>query len=483
MSDSILVRIVGFPVGLSACWFVWWRLAVLLPDRRPLRRLVAALLLGGSALALATLLPVVQASFPGLAVVAPAWMRLVSLAVVVCLAETGLSWFLPTRRRTWARAALMSLAILGPLVLINPAGRVDWISFTRKHLFLFAYVGIHLFVFVRLAGGFGLGSRGRRWLAALLWAGGALFPLRSQRGAFLLRTVSGVWAGSVMLLFCALLLEALLTLAAPRRRRLWTAVSLALGLLAAAVALENGRRLPAVRELVVPVPSLTAAQDGFTVAFLADLHLGGVESQAWLEGVVGRVNGLEPDLIAIGGDLLERYIPRAKMDALAGLRARYGVVAVPGNHEFYMGIERFRRRAEEMGLTVLRNESVRLGNGVQVAGLDDPAGWRFGNGGPDLRKALRGTARGQPLLLLSHSPRFFAEAAARGVDLQLSGHTHAGQLAPWGWTSRIFYRYYSGLYRLGDSRIYTTSGAGVWGLPMRLGSRNEIVHVTLRRAP
>ncbi len=166
---------------------------------------------------------------------------------------------------------------------------------------------------------------------------------------------------------------------------------------------------------------------------------------------------------------------------LLELKAKHGVLAVTGNHEFYAGIDLFLELARKSNWRVLRNETWSLDNKLDVIGLDDDAGRGFKSPGPDLEAALRTPTANVPRVLLYHRPNSFAEAVSRGVDLQLSGHTHAGQIPPMDLLVWLTYRYPAGLYRLGRSHIHTSAGTGTWGPPMRFLSRSEIVELTLVR--
>jgi len=168
---------------------------------------------------------------------------------------------------------------------------------------------------------------------------------------------------------------------------------------------------------------------------------------------------------------------------LKRIKARYAVLAIPGNHDYYAGYERFLEVARRSNITVLRNERLVFAGAIQVAGLDEPAGRSFAEGGPNLEKALAGNDPDRPTILLAHRPDGFLRAVARKIDLQLSGHTHAGQIPPLEELYWVIYPYSSGYYEKDGSRLYTSCGTGTWGPPMRLLSRNEIVRFTLVRKP
>jgi predicted MPP superfamily phosphohydrolase len=243
------------------------------------------------------------------------------------------------------------------------------------------------------------------------------------------------------------------------------------------------RRLYGALEFnVVPVRMgrLGARLDGLRVAFVSDLHVGGLVRSAQVVRIFDRLADLEPDLVVLGGDLIDAH-PDDAFELAGGLHklaAPHGVVAVPGNHD--RGVERdlalWREALEANGVRVLINDGTRIaagGDSLWVAGVDD-----LGLGEPDLERALRGCREDEPALLVTHQPDLFVEAAHVGVDLTLAGHTHGGQItfggfAPWIHKySRL--RFFHGHYRIGQAQLYVGRGAGVTFLPLRIGAPPEI---------
>jgi predicted MPP superfamily phosphohydrolase len=254
------------------------------------------------------------------------------------------------------------------------------------------------------------------------------------------------------------------------------------GLIAIGLALRGGLRTPAVREVKLPVgmpPSLA----GLTIVQLSDVHIGPTLGADFLTAVVDRVNALNADLVAITGDLADGPLAETSpaMLPLRGLKARYGVVYVPGNHEYYHGGPAWFSFLSSLGVRVLRNQGLVLGEGDQrffAAGVDDPTSRSMGGAGLDLTAALRERPAEMPTLLLSHQPLGFEAAAAQGVSLQLSGHTHGGQIFPFSLLVGLRYRFVAGLYRRGTSYLYVSRGTGYWGPPMRLGAASEITRLS-----
>lgn len=267
--------------------------------------------------------------------------------------------------------------------------------------------------------------------------------------------------------------------------RRWALVAAGLGGVAIASALWLGRRV-AVKRVEVPLPKLPAALDRTTIVQLSDVHIGPTIGKRFIERVVDKVNALEPDVIVITGDLVDGSVERLAPAAapLAELRARYGVFFVTGNHEYYSGADAWCAHLTKLGLKVLRNERVAIGAAGQsfdLAGVDDYSAHFFGGGhGADLERALLGRDPRHAVVLLAHQPRAVVEAERAGVGLQLSGHTHGGQIWPFNYLVRLQQPVTSGLVRFGRSLIYVSNGTGYWGPPMRLGSPAEITQLVLR---
>jgi uncharacterized protein len=313
-----------------------------------------------------------------------------------------------------------------------------------------------------------------------------------------------VWMGAMMLLvfwFFATDALRLASLAASKlagwsflaERRLLVARGVALAggalvLILSALAVANAARPPVLKDIELRMSRLPRALDGFSLVQIGDLHVGGsLHGSTWVADVVARINALSPDLVAITGDLVDAA-PSQILDDLAPLselRARCGIYFVTGNHEFYTGLDEWLPVFRRLGLHVLRNERVAIGDGAasfDLVGVDDYDGRRVGPGrGADLEAAVAGRDPSRFAVLLSHQPKIAAEAAGRGIDLILSGHTHGGQIWPFSALVRLQQPYLRGLYDVGaGTRLYVSDGTGTWGPPMRLGTQSEIVRVVLR---
>ena len=277
----------------------------------------------------------------------------------------------------------------------------------------------------------------------------------------------------------------------PERRlaisRLFAASAAALGLGASGVGLVNGLSKVAVKRVRVTLDRLHPASEGMRIVQLSDVHVGPTIGKGFLEDVVARVNALRPDVIAITGDLVDGSVEalREHVAPLADLRATHGVFFVTGNHEYYSGADAWILHLRSLGIRVLRNERIRIGGdeGFDLAGIDDAFSASFEGHGPDLPKALEGRDPARACVLLAHQPRGVHLADSLGVDLQLSGHTHGGQMFPWNLAVRLQQPFVAGLHRLKHTQIYVSHGTGYWGPPMRVGAPAEITEIELVRTP
>jgi len=256
-----------------------------------------------------------------------------------------------------------------------------------------------------------------------------------------------------------------------------------------ALALREGTRRVRVHEVEVTLPRLPKALDGFTIVQLTDIHVGGQTlHRAFIEEMVATTNSLAADVVAITGDLVDGSVDelREQVAPLAGLKSRQGVYFVTGNHEYYAGVNEWLAHLPTLGVRVLRNERVAVGDGTHtfdLAGVDDWSARGMPGHGPDLARAVEGRDAARELVLLAHQPRAIHEAAKHGVGLQLSGHTHGGQIWPWNFAVKLQQPYVAGLARHNkDTQLYVSRGTGYWGPPMRLGAPAEITRIRLRAA-
>ncbi|MET7974584.1 metallophosphoesterase [Streptomyces mirabilis] len=267
-------------------------------------------------------------------------------------------------------------------------------------------------------------------------------------------------------------------------RRLF--VSRAVGGAAAAVALGTVGygtygvlRGPRVKRVTVPLAKLPRSAHGYRIAVVSDIHLGPTLGRDFCRRVVDTINATQPDLIAVVGDLVDGSVKDLGPAAapLARLRARHGSYFVTGNHEYYSGAAQWVREVRELGLHPLENARTEMA-GFDLAGVNDVAGESEGHG-PDFGRALGDRDTARAVVLLAHQPVQIHDAVKHGVDLQLSGHTHGGQLWPGNYIAELANPTVAGLERYGDTQLYVSRGAGAWGPPTRVDAPSDITVVEL----
>lgn len=437
----------------------------------------------------------------------------------------------PGLARLQARPLLVECLHCGPPVRPRAERKDAPVSLLPRFVILISIAtlvlaSLHYYVYTRLGRNLMLGPAELRVakyvliaLFAMLWCAMPLSRILRVPAVRLLMWAAYIWLGSLVLLAVAfaggdlarLLLAGLLramprtvSVAVDEERR--TLLGRALGMATLGVAgslvgyaLYQGLRRVAVRKLAVDLRKLPAELSGFRIVQLTDIHIGPTLDGRWLRQVVEQVNALDADAIAITGDLVDGTVAklREQVAPLGELRARHGVYFVTGNHEYYSGVDEWLAELRRLGIRVLRNERVTIrpgqppggqpargddGSGVAIdlLGVDDFHSGTFPGHGPNLGQAVAGRDERNLAVLLAHQPLAVTEAAQRGVDLQLSGHTHGGQIWPWGLFVRLQQPYIAGLHRHGETQLYVSCGTGYWGPPMRLGAPAEITEITLR---
>jgi predicted MPP superfamily phosphohydrolase len=238
---------------------------------------------------------------------------------------------------------------------------------------------------------------------------------------------------------------------------------------------------PQLRRVRIPLTKLPRGLDGYRIALVSDIHLGPLSGVGRTRRIVDMINGLDADLVAIVGDLVDGSVAElgSQAEPLRDLRSRQGSFFVTGNHEYFSGYQDWITEVASLGVRPLRNERLELPGGLDLAGVNDATG--AANGDPaDYDRALGGRDRSRPVVLLAHQPIQAHEAAARAVDLQLSGHTHGGQLRPFDLVVRLSGQpVVSGLGRVDGMPVYVTNGAGFWGPPVRVGAPPDVTLVQL----
>jgi len=316
---------------------------------------------------------------------------------------------------------------------------------------------------------------------------------RQDRAARIADTTLGV----IWVLFAWSALGGLLRLALigfgvgdPDRSRI---VAVAVAVVAAGLLLWGNReamRVPRVRRLDVTLPRLGRGLDGTRVVVLADTHYGPIDRAGWSARVAEAVNALDADVVCPAGDIADGTLDQRREQAapLGTMRSRLAKVYVTGNHEYFGEAQGWLDHMAELGWEPLHNRHVvveRGGDSLVLAGVDDVTAASSGLAGhrANLDGALAGADPRLPVLLVAHQPKYVGQAAAAGIDLQISGHTHGGQIWPFNFLVRLDQPVVHGLSRHGErTRLYTSRGTGFWGPPFRIFAPSEITLLTLRSA-
>ena len=242
---------------------------------------------------------------------------------------------------------------------------------------------------------------------------------------------------------------------------------------------------PDLLQVPVRLRRLDPAFNGFRIAVVSDIHLGPLSGRAHTERIVRMINETAPDLVAIVGDVVDGTVDELgpAAEPLRDLDSREGTFFVTGNHEYFVEDPlSWLRELERLGVQPLRNENTAIRRGAaafDLAGVNDIAG-ESRSDAPDFDRALSGLDSSRPTVLLAHQPVQVEEAAARGVDLQLSGHTHGGQMWPFHYIVRIAQPSLAGLSKVDNTQLYVSRGAGFWGPPVRVGAPPDITVLSLQ---
>lgn len=274
----------------------------------------------------------------------------------------------------------------------------------------------------------------------------------------------------------------------PQRSRIVAGLVVATSVVLVAWGVREAMRTPRIRETEVTLPRLGAGLDGTKVVVLADTHYGPINRARWSARMADAVNALEPDIVCHAGDIADGTVDKRREQAapLKTIRAGLARVYVTGNHEYFGQAQTWLDHLTELGWQSLHNRHVvvtRGGDQLVLAGIDDVTAGHSGlpGHGADLTSALAGVDENLPVLLVAHQPRQVKQAVEAGVDLQVSGHTHGGQIWPFHYLVRVDQPAVHGLSRHSDrTQLYTSRGAGFWGPPLRIFAPSEITLLTLR---
>lgn len=248
--------------------------------------------------------------------------------------------------------------------------------------------------------------------------------------------------------------------------------------------ISQGTKLPEVNDVIVRIKDFPFA--GFTIVQLTDIHIGRTIKHDFMREIVARTNALRPDMVVITGDLCD--LPPEKisddLEPLSSLNAP--AYFVTGNHEYFHGVESILAKVESLGIKPLSNQSILIGNkenNFNLVGINDLTGERFGTRPPDAEAAYSGLDPSKPTIVLSHQPKSISLVEGRRCDLMLSGHTHGGQIFPFGFFVMLDQPYLVGLHQHAPGQqIFVSRGTGYWGPPLRVLAPSEISRIVITRA-
>ncbi|MGQ9671676.1 MAG: metallophosphoesterase [Candidatus Aminicenantales bacterium] len=267
----------------------------------------------------------------------------------------------------------------------------------------------------------------------------------------------------------------------PNRAGQWAFLSgIALTILVLGGGFFNARHLR-VRRLDIAIEKKVSRFPSLNIVLASDIHMGVIVRNSRLKRIIEKINSLEPDLVLFAGDIVDENVPLAEEEkmvaTLRSIHAPYGVFSVTGNHEYYGGLEKNLAYLRRGNVTVLQDETAEVANSFYVIGRKDRTALRFGEDRLPLRQILqKGSVDGRlPLLLLDHQPLNLEEAEECGIDIELSGHTHNGQLFPLNLINKLFYELNWGYKKRGKTHYYVSCGAGTWGPPIRTAGVSEII--------
>ena len=242
---------------------------------------------------------------------------------------------------------------------------------------------------------------------------------------------------------------------------------------------------PRIRTLDLTIPKIVNPTKTLNIAVASDIHLGTLICKSRLERIVEKINDLNPDLVLLPGDVVDEdlgpVIRENLGETLRKIKSKFGVIAITGNHEYIGGVEEACRYLADHGITVLRDSTMRIDNSITIVGREDLSSKQLaGKRRKSLEELMEDVDTSQPVILMDHQPFRLGEAEKNGVDLQLSGHTHHGQLWPFNFITKKVYELSWGYKKKGNTHFHVSSGVGTWGPPIRTGNRPEIVNIRLK---
>jgi len=241
---------------------------------------------------------------------------------------------------------------------------------------------------------------------------------------------------------------------------------------------------PRIRELEIRIHKHPPGVSRLNVVVVSDIHLGTLIRNGRLKKIVQKINQLQPDIVLIPGDIVDEDIApvrEARMaDVLQEIRSRFGVFAVTGNHEYFSGVQAAIQYLKKGNIQVLNDSLVKVADSFYIVGRRDAISTRFGEKRLPLETLTKEVDSQLPVILMDHQPLHLEEAQKAGVDLQVSGHTHNGQIFPFNWIAKKVYELSWGYKKKGQTHYYVSCGVGTWGPPVRIGSTPEIVNIKVQ---
>jgi uncharacterized protein len=241
---------------------------------------------------------------------------------------------------------------------------------------------------------------------------------------------------------------------------------------------------PRIKQLHVTIAKKSLHMKNLNIAVVSDLHLGTIVGRSHFDSIVNKINGLNPDLVLLPGDIVDEdltpVIRQNLGEAFMNIKSRFGVYAITGNHEYIGGVEKACAYLTEHNIILLRDRSIKINDSFFLVGREDRSmNWINGKRRKDLADLMAGVDKSYPVILMDHQPFGLEEAARQEVDLQLSGHTHNAQMWPLNYIVKSIYELAWGYKRTGNTHYYVSNGVGTWGPPVRIGNRPEIVNIIL----
>ena len=370
-------------------------------------------------------------------------------------------------------------------------------------IFLFGFIVLNMYVYFRIKKYFSVNNKYFKVIYIIL---GLMFPFSfliakfvEFKYSFYLLWTGNFWLGVLFLGLFLFIFADLMFFVAQKtvksefsnKRRKFISDGFKLMLLTSwltevGMGLKNYYNDPIIKKIDIKIKNLPDSFKGFKIAQISDIHIGQLATKKTLETIVKQVNSLNPDIVAITGDLADGSTGFLfdEIKPLENLKSKYGVYFVTGNHEYYSGIGQWIIALRKLkNIKILNNESIKLEinkEKIYLIGVNDREGIKYAKCFvQDFEKAFSKVPEESVKILLNHQPADLEEAAAYNCDLVLSGHTHGGQIWPFGYIVEAQQKYLKGHFKYKNTQLYVNQGTGCWGPPLRLQSRNEITLITL----